>query len=47
MRTELDNKIIQIKSTDNKEEINRLIEDYQPFVLNVITAIKKKLCRCG
>jgi RNA polymerase sigma factor len=41
MRTELDNKIIQIKSTDNKEEINRLIEDYQPFVLNVITAIKK------
>jgi RNA polymerase sigma factor len=41
MRTELDDKIIQIKSTDNKEEINRLIEDYQPFVLNVITALKK------
>ncbi len=41
MRTELDNKIIQIKSTDNKEQMNRLIEDYQPFVLNVITALKK------
>ena len=41
MGKELDREIMQIKSSENTEQTNRLIEAYQPFVLNVITELKK------
>ncbi len=41
MSKKLDSKIMQLKNTDNQEQMNQLIIDYQPFVLNVITELKK------
>lgn len=40
MGKELNVRVFEIKNYDDNREINRLIDDYQPFVLKVVTEMK-------